>query len=91
MTKEMFIKEEFPKLNFFTRQILKVHGKNHPELKEVRALFEQMQEKIKTNQSVAPELTQLETVTNRFTPPEDACEGYKTTYDLLQQFYTLNQ
>ncbi|KAF1301844.1 hypothetical protein [Enterococcus sp. JM9B] len=92
MTKQEFIEEEFPKLAFFTDRILKVHGGHHPELAEVRELFVAMKDKTRLNPEadVTNELTRLAQVTNNYEVPEDACEGYRTTYQLLQNFQELS-
>ena len=82
MTK--FIAEEFPKLEFFTKQIVKVHGQRHPELAQVRALFVQLRDKaLAGNFDFSSELSQMESVTNHYAVPQDACEAYQATYELL--------
>lgn len=91
MTTQTFIDAEFAKLNFYTSQILKVHGAHHPELAVVRDLFVTMQEKVATTASadLTPELTQLAAVTNNYEVPADGCEAYQATYQLLHQFHSL--
>ncbi len=44
-TVETFSKERFEKLDFLTKAIARVHGPNHPELKDVREEFLKMKEK----------------------------------------------
>lgn len=80
-----FVETQFPKLDFFTRQIVKVHGGRHPELSKVRELFEQLKTKAQAgNLDFRPEFTELETVTNNYVVPGDACEAYRATYELLE-------
>lgn len=90
-TKQTFIATEFPKLNFYTSQILKVHGAHHPELGTVRELFVDMATKVDTDLAadLTPELAQLATVTNNYTVPADGCEAYQATYALLADFQQL--
>lgn len=85
---QAFIEAEFPKLNFFTRQIVKVHGANHPELAEVRELFVAMVQKLQADlqADLTPEFQQLRRVTQNYRVPEDACGAYQATYELLEQF-----
>ncbi|WP_225420389.1 hypothetical protein [Lapidilactobacillus bayanensis] len=86
-----FIEAEFPKLNFFTTQIVKVHGAHHPELAEVRELFVAMVAKLQHDlqADLTPEFKRLQTVTDDYRVPADACGAYQATYQLLQQFQTL--
>ncbi|MFD1465490.1 hypothetical protein ACFQ4L_05205 [Lapidilactobacillus mulanensis] len=86
-----FIETEFPKLNFFTTQIVKVHGAHHPELAEVRELFVAMVAKLQNNlqADLTPEFTRLQVVTDDYEVPADACGAYQATYQLLHEFQTL--
>ncbi|MFD0897855.1 hypothetical protein [Loigolactobacillus binensis] len=90
-TKQEFIATEFPKLNFYTSQILKVHGAHHPELANVRELFVDMATKIDADPAadVNPDLDKLASVTNNYLIPEDGCEAYQATYVLLHEFQQL--
>ncbi|WP_071130943.1 hypothetical protein [Enterococcus timonensis] len=88
MNRQTFIKEEMPKLEFFTSQILKVHGGHHPELADVRKEFILLRDKISAdaNADVTPELNQLAQISNNFAVPADACQAYAATYQLLSEF-----
>lgn len=88
---QAFIAAEFPKLNYFTQQIVKVHGAHHPELAEVRELFVAMTDKLEADlqADLTPEFEQLQAVTDNYAIPADACEAYQATYELLHQFQTL--
>ncbi|MFC6171880.1 hypothetical protein [Loigolactobacillus jiayinensis] len=87
-TKADFITTEFPKLNFYTSQILKVHGAHHPELGTVRELFVDIATKIDADPEadLTAELGQLAVVTDNYTVPADGCEAYQATYELLADF-----
>lgn len=89
---QRFIQAEFPKLDYFTQQIVKVHGAHHPELAEVRELFVAITAKLQNDLDAAdlsPEFQQLQAVTDNYAIPDDACEAYQATYQLLHQFQTL--
>lgn len=91
MTKQAFITNEFPKLDFYTSQILKVHGQHHPELQQVRELFVALAEKLTQEPTADPtaELDRLAEVTDNYTVPADGCEAYQATYQLLSDFHQL--
>lgn len=76
-------------LDQLTRTIEKVHGKNHPELREVRQLFlaiqANVQEAMLDKKTLALQLERLRTITANYTPPEDGCQGYQKTYRLLKE------
>ena len=93
MTEELFIEKEFSKLDFFTDRIVKVHGAQHPELSDVRELFVRIKAKTEEDPcaNVSSELAQLAEVTHGYEVPADACEGYRTTYDLLRSFHDLSR
>lgn len=75
------------KLELFTKAITRAHGKNHPEAFEVRELFEAISEKVKDTALIKPDLdaefAQLRKITDNYTIPEDVCETYAGTYNML--------
>ena len=75
------------KLDLFTSAITRAHGKNHPEAFEVRKLYEAMNAKIKEAGTDKPKLdeefTRLRNITDNYTIPEDVCETYAGTYNML--------
>lgn len=84
-----FTEAEFEKLDLYSKAIANVHGKNHPELNQVRELFLTIQSKSAGVVGVKPDLDEefktLQTVTHDYDVPADGCETYQATYDLLQQ------
>ena len=83
------VKKHFTKLKFFTIAITRAHGDNHPEVFEVRKLFKAINKKIKKSKADKPnldeEFIQLRKVTDNYLIPDDACEAYKSTYQMLEE------
>ena len=79
-------------LDLYTNAITKAHGKNHPEVFEVRKLYEAIQHKIQGNNvDLSNEFSELRGVTKDFAIPDDVCETFTKTYQLLKQFVELSQ
>ena len=92
MTTETFneVKEKnFERLGQFMPIVDRVHGKNHPEIHEVKELWEEIQEKTSVAGSNEPELdaefTQLHEITGNYTIPDDVCESYEAVYNMLEE------
>lgn len=68
----------------------RVHGGNHPEFHEVRAVFQTIHKKIKAAGSGKPvldeEFARLREITNNYTTPGDVCETYAAVYHMLSEF-----
>ncbi|SHG14393.1 iron-sulfur cluster repair di-iron protein, ric [Ornithinibacillus halophilus] len=83
---ELVIKH-FEKLDLYTTAITRAHGKSHPEAFEVRELFETINEKVKESGDNKPDLitefVQLRKITENYTIPEDVCETYASTFNML--------
>jgi len=83
------VERDFSKLDLFTTAITRAHGKSHPEVFEVRALFETMHSKIKeagiNNPDLDTEFTKLRKITDHYTVPKDVCETYAGTYEMLSE------
>ena len=87
-TFKVYAKKAFPELDKFTRTIEKVHGENHPELREVRQLFLTIQDKTHkddfTRAMLTSDIARLQSLTANYTPPADACQAYQKTYVMLK-------
>lgn len=87
---KQFVEENFEMLNLYTTAITRAHGKSHPETFQVRNLFEALQRKLENIENeipaIAVELNELRTVTNNYKIPEDVCETYAKTYQMLSTF-----
>ncbi len=77
----------FEKLDMFSMAITRAHGKSHPETFEVRELYEKITKKIKQDPSdslnLDEEFKQLRKITDNYTIPDDVCETYEATYNML--------
>jgi regulator of cell morphogenesis and NO signaling len=81
--------KNFSTLDLYTTAITRAHGKNHPEVFEVRELFEAINDKVEKAGTTTPDLEdefrQLRNITNNYTVPDDACETYEGTYQMLSE------
>ena len=88
-TFDELVKSDFEKLDLYTTAITSAHGKNHPEAFEVRKLFEKINEKVKDAGKNKPDLdaefVQLREITDNYTIPEDVCEAYAGTFEMLSE------
>lgn len=82
--------EHMERLEQFTPIVERVHGENHPEFFEVRKIFDQLNEKVKTNRELGldKEFSELRKITNNYKVPNDVCESYEAVYNMLEE---LNQ
>ena len=69
-----------------------VHGGNHPEFHEVRAIFDRLVGKIRTAGADKPELleefAELREITRNFRVPQHVCETYEAVYQMLDELDT---
>ncbi|TRM10970.1 iron-sulfur cluster repair di-iron protein, ric [Lentibacillus cibarius] len=83
------VDHHFEQLDLFTTAITRVHGKNHPEVFEVRELFETINSKVKEAGTSKPDLdeefAEMRRITNRYTIPGDVCETYAGVYNMLSE------
>jgi len=67
--------------------VVRVHGDNHPEFHEVRAVFDRLVGKIRTAGTDKPglleEFAKLRAVTHDYNVPQDVCETYEAVYQML--------
>ncbi|WP_428910624.1 hypothetical protein [Niallia sp. Krafla_26] len=80
------VNEHFPLLAQYTPVLVRVHGKNHPELAQVRDIFTEMNTKVQENILVdlSTEFNELRRITNNYSIPSDGCETYAATYQMLK-------
>lgn len=82
------VNELFPLLAQFTPVLVRVHGKNHPELTQVRDVFAEMNSKVKESGSnqidLSVEFYELRKITSNYSIPSDGCETYAATYQMLE-------
>ena len=70
----------------------RVHGKNHPEFHEVKALAEGILKKTaaagKEKPQLDDEFARLREVTGNYKVPNDVCESYEAVYNMLSELDT---
>ncbi|MDO5668597.1 MAG: hypothetical protein Q4G50_01200 [Corynebacterium sp.] len=62
----------------------KVHGAQHPELTRVRELTQAIADTT-DDARIAEYYSELHAVTDNYTAPEDACEGFESHYRALEE------
>lgn len=81
--------KHFERLEQFTPIVDRVHGENHPEFHEVKALWEQIHEKTEAAGAGKPaldaEFSQLREITDNYKVPGDVCESYEAVYNMLEE------
>lgn len=86
-TLKTFLLNNEEKLNMYTTAISKVHVGNHPEVHEVKALYEEILAEVK-QEADATALTQafdrLAAVTDHYEIPGDTCETFAAVYQDLE-------
>lgn len=88
--KEFLLSEE-EKLAMYTGAIAKVHSRLHPEVHEVKALYEDILSEVKQDEKSAglrKAFDRLVELTNNFEIPADTCETFAAVY---QDLATANQ
>lgn len=79
----------FKKLKLFVPVVDRVHGANHPEIHDVRRLFDEINRKVKEAGAEKPDLDnefkQLREITGNYTVPGDVCESYEAVYHMLAE------
>ncbi|MCD5562459.1 iron-sulfur cluster repair di-iron protein, ric [Lactobacillus delbrueckii] len=92
----MMIKEFFDKndemLDLYTQAITKAYGDHHPEVFEVRKVYEDIQKKVRAGQEdLTADFSKLRSLTADYTIPADACGAMTKTYQTLEEFDHLVQ
>lgn len=81
-----FMEKEQEKLDLYTQAVVKVHGKNHPEIFKVESLYRDLQaHKGKDFGKIEEIFQELRQVTDHYKVPEDVCETYRAVYSTLEE------
>lgn len=80
-----YMNDNSERLDLYTKAISKVHSGSHPEVHEVKALYERLRDKARQEENVENEFNLLRSVTNNYEVPGDACETYEATYQMLEE------
>lgn len=82
-----FFEENDEALDLYTKAITKAHGRNHPEVFEVRDIYQRIQGKVRGGDlDLADEFSRLRKVTHDYAIPGDVCGTFRATYGLLGEF-----
>lgn len=66
--------------------VARVHGEAHPELAEVKVLFDELVANVDNDEFKKEELfTKMNTITDGFAIPSDACNTYASMYNALKE------
>lgn len=86
-----FANEQFETLNLYTTAIVRAHGNHHPEFKDIRNAFENIQAKYNKDAraDLTSEFKKLREVTNNYSAPADTCETTVASFALLKEADTL--
>ncbi len=85
-TFKQFLLANEEKLDMYTTAIAKVHSRLHPEVHEVKALYDELLTKVKQDDAtdLTPLFDQLTQVTSDYRIPADTCQTYEAVYQDLQ-------
>ena len=85
-----FLKNHQEQLDTFTKAVGKVHGYHHPDVIDVRKIYQQIDQKLNDGvDNLDAEFDSLRKVTSNYEIPDDACEAFSTVYQVLHQANTL--
>lgn len=86
-TVKQFLLDNEEKLNMYTGAIAKVHSRLHPEVHEVKALYDQILEALKQDETdaLSPAFDRLRSVTDGFKIPSDTCQTFEAVYHDLEK------
>lgn len=81
-----YILENRERIALYSNTVVKVHGNNHPEYREVHALYEKIVNKLNANETNLAEVFEaLRNITSNYTVPKDVCETYEAMYKYLEE------
>lgn len=81
-----YLTENKDQLEAFTSAITRAHGKNHPEVFEVRDIYVNIDQKIENgDEDVKADFNRLTDVTSNYAIPNDVCPVFQATYRMLSE------
>lgn len=81
-----FMKDHQEKMNLFTKAILRAHGQHHPEVEEVREIYQVLQIKsMREDSDLDSEFNRLRCITHGYRIPEDVCPTFEAVYKFLEE------
>lgn len=78
--------QHLDKLVKFVPVVARVHGEEHPEFHQVKAIFDKMNTKFADKDlNLTDDFEQLREITSNYEVPNDVCETYEAVYVMLSQ------
>lgn len=80
-------KEVIEKLDLYLPTVKKVHGNNHEEIYEIDKIYNNIKEDFKNldYMKLKSRFNKLRNLTDNYQVPRDACEAYKSVYNMLEK------
>ncbi|MFD1472071.1 iron-sulfur cluster repair di-iron protein, ric [Companilactobacillus mishanensis] len=85
-----YLSENQDKLDTFTRAITAAHGKNHPEVFEVRKEYLNLKEAVAAGANLDNNFAQMRETTQNYAIPDDVCPTFEATYHMLANADEIN-
>lgn len=89
-----YLKENQATLDLYTTAITRAHGAHHPEVFQVKALYDSISQKL-TETTENPDLSatfaQLRELTADYQIPDDVCPTFTATYQMLAKADSLQE
>lgn len=85
-----FLTENQDKLEAFTKAITIAHGKNHPEVFDVRDAYVALTQNAASNANLDADFAKLRAITSDYAIPGDVCPTFEATYHMLEEADQLN-
>jgi hypothetical protein len=77
-------------LDLYTEAITRAHGRNHPEVFEVRDIYVDIDQKVANgDENLTADFAKLTKITNNYAIPSDVCPVFKATYHSLEEMNQL--
>lgn len=85
-----FLNENGEQLDLYTEAITRAHGRNHPEVFEVRDIYTDISQKVdRGDENLTADFNKLTEITHNFAIPGDVCPVFKATYHSLAEMRQL--
>lgn len=85
-----YLIENKEKLDLYTTALTRAHGKEHPEVFEVKEIYNLIQSKLNNNDNnLENDFEKLRNITDNFSIPNGVCDTYVATYLMLEKASSL--
>ena len=89
-----YLNENREKLALYTTAITRAHVANHPEVFEVKKIYDTIWDQLQTEgpeADLTSEFDRLQATTNNYEIPSDVCQTFEATYKMLAEADQLSQ